>query len=43
LHLTNGERFVGCFERDLINGKGVFYRMDGKMMEGRWVDNKLVY
>ncbi|CAD8212821.1 unnamed protein product [Paramecium octaurelia] len=43
LHLTNGERFVGSFERDLINGKGVFYRMDGKMMEGRWVDNKLVY
>ncbi|CAD8165162.1 unnamed protein product [Paramecium pentaurelia] len=43
LHLTNGERFVGWFERDLINGKGVFYRMDGKMMEGRWVDNKLVY
>ncbi|CAK68131.1 unnamed protein product (macronuclear) [Paramecium tetraurelia] len=43
LHLTNGERFVGQFERDLINGRGVFYRRDGKMMEGRWVDNKLVY
>ncbi|CAD8122921.1 unnamed protein product [Paramecium sonneborni] len=42
LHLTNGERFVGGFQRDCVNGKGVFYSMGGKMMEGIWVENKLV-
>ncbi|CAD8089440.1 unnamed protein product [Paramecium primaurelia] len=43
LYLTNGERFVGTFQKDFINGPGIFYCMNGKIMDGRWVNNKLVY
>eukprot|EP01015_Nassula_variabilis_P029316 TRINITY_DN6275_c0_g1_i3.p1 TRINITY_DN6275_c0_g1~~TRINITY_DN6275_c0_g1_i3.p1 ORF type:complete len:329 (+),score=47.84 TRINITY_DN6275_c0_g1_i3:66-1052(+) len=41
LYLVNGEKFIGGFKDDMIHGKGVFQRLDGKTVQGQWVNNNL--
>ncbi len=43
LILTNGERFDGSFKRDMVYGKGKFYKLDGYVIEGLWEKNILVF
>ena len=43
LFLTNGENFMGNFKNDAINGNGVYYGKDGRIIiEGFWINNKLI-
>lgn len=42
LFLTNGEKFVGNFYKDYVNGPGTFYNLYGEAIQGYWEDNKLV-
>lgn len=42
LVLSNGERFEGSFRNDVIEGKGIFYLMDGREVVGEWKNNYLV-
>ena len=36
LFFSNGEKFSGNFERDVIHGKGKFHTMDDKIIQGIW-------
>lgn len=36
LLLSNGERFEGAFQDDLIQGQGTFYSLDGEIIKGEW-------
>jgi hypothetical protein len=42
LQLSNGERYIGGFQEDSVHGKGAFYTLDGRVVEGLWVYNRLV-
>lgn len=42
LILSNGEKFVGKFERGVVNGEGCFYKNNGEMELGLWENNILV-
>lgn len=42
LYLSNGEKFVGTFYKDFVNGQGVFYTLDNQGIEGMWNQNKLL-
>lgn len=42
LILSNGEKFVGKFERGLVHGEGCFYKNNGEMELGLWENNILV-
>ena len=42
LVLSNGEKYEGDFNKDMIDGKGVFYTMDGTKILGEWKENCLV-
>ncbi|CAD8171065.1 unnamed protein product [Paramecium octaurelia] len=42
LYLSNGEKFCGQFLKDYINGFGLFHTKNQKIVEGRWVNNKLI-
>lgn len=33
---------MGTFEKDFINGPGIFYCMNGRIVDGRWKNNKMV-
>jgi hypothetical protein len=32
LYLVNGEKYVGEFKQDMVNGKGVFYKKNGEII-----------
>jgi len=32
LYLVNGEKYVGEFKQDMVNGKGVFYKNNGEII-----------
>ena len=34
LVLSNGERYEGTFRNDILDGKGIFYTMEGKKVLG---------
>lgn len=40
--MSNGEMFEGEFEKDCINGEGIFYSQYGEKCEGRWDNNILI-
>ena len=42
IKLTNGEIFEGEFDKDVIEGRGKFYALNGKIINGVWKENKLV-
>ncbi|CAD8082848.1 unnamed protein product [Paramecium sonneborni] len=42
LYLSNGEKFCGQFFKDYINGFGLFHTQNQKLVEGRWINNKLI-
>jgi len=39
LYLTNGEKFIGEFRDDIIDGKGKFFSNNGTTTEGTWDHN----
>ena len=39
---SNGEYFVGNFQKDMVDGPGEFYRMNGEVVRGAWSQNQLV-
>mgnify|MGYP000974613292 CR=1 FL=1 len=41
LYFTNGDYFAGSFEKDFVNGPGLFCS-EGKKLRGTWSNNKLV-
>ena len=40
--LSNGETFEGQFERDVINGEGIFHTLKNENVHGIWRENRLV-
>lgn len=42
LQLSNGERFEGMFNGDVVEGKGRFFSLDGEVVIGEWSNNRLV-
>ena len=42
LFLANGEKYIGEFSQDMVNGLGSFLRLNGETIYGRWDDNQLV-
>ena len=34
--LKNGEKYVGQFKNDLIDGYGIYFYSNGKRYEGNW-------
>ena len=42
LLLSNGEKYVGSFHKDLVHGSGTFYKLDGTSIEGMWINNHFV-
>jgi hypothetical protein len=42
IYLTNGEKYVGWFRNDVIEGPGDFYRKDNVVVSGVWSGNRLV-
>ena len=42
MYLSNGEKFVGGFLKDMVHGSGTFYNKDGKeIFKGTWISNKV--
>jgi len=37
--LTNAEKFIGKFENGKINGEGSFYRENGEIIMGIWIND----
>lgn len=33
--------FEGLFDHDMIEGNGIFYKRNGEIIIGFWIDNKL--
>ena len=42
LVLSNGEEFIGNFQRDMAEGYGEFTKINGEVQKGVWKQNKLV-
>ena len=42
LFLVNGEKYIGEFKQDMVNGSGTFHCLNGAVIQGEWVCNKLV-
>jgi hypothetical protein len=40
--LTNGEYYEGDFKEDYADGEGVYHRMNGEKVRGRWSKNILI-
>lgn len=40
--LSNGEVFEGQFKDDKVHGRGIFKKLDGKVIKGLWKKCKLV-
>jgi len=33
--------YEGLFDKDMIEGNGIFYKRNGEIVIGFWIDNKL--
>jgi len=42
LSFTNGDRYIGDFKKDKVEGRGVFVGINGKIVEGAWKDHCFV-
>jgi len=42
LSFKNGDRYIGDFKKDKIEGRGIFVGISGKIVEGAWKDYCLV-
>jgi hypothetical protein len=42
LYLSNGEKFVGEFIADVVEGLGTFYCQNGRQVTGRWANNQKI-
>lgn len=42
LSYKNGDRYIGDFKKDEIQGRGIFVGISGKIVEGAWKDHCLV-
>lgn len=42
IELTNGEKVVGTFREDRLDGPGAIYRQDGSIQEAQWKENHLI-
>lgn len=42
IYFANSEKYTGTFKGDLAHGKGTFFKSDGTIVTGEWVENKLV-
>jgi hypothetical protein len=41
LYMCNGEKFSGCFNKDMIEGYGTFTKINGEKVSGIWNQNIL--
>jgi hypothetical protein len=41
LHMSNGDKFSGCFVNDVIDGYGTFTNIKGEKILGIWNQNIL--
>lgn len=41
MRFVSGEKFVGTFRWEVIEGEGSFYAADGQVIHGVWTNNKL--
>jgi hypothetical protein len=42
IYFANAEKYTGTFKNDLAHGKGTFFKSDGTIVTGEWLENKLV-
>lgn len=42
MYLKNGEKFVGNFNKDVVDGNGAYYQLDGTIVLGVWSNNNLI-
>ena len=42
INFTNGDRFEGRFDNDIVNGSGTYFYQNEKTIQGIWSYNKLI-
>ena len=41
--MSNGEKIVGTFKEDFVNGECTYYKMNNEVIRGNWLENKLLW